>query len=348
MHKKHMVCSKAQPRKNDHLPLLLQVIYFTWPFQPNKWSIGATSRCRVEQIPKKCAVHFVDLNVHVRALPIVIGLLSMAVLLQLLEYILLYEPIRAEGPEYIIKSECSNIFAEKPIKLAECRGLAVLVTCDYKETEENELPGTEEDFVKMEETFRQFDYDVHTLKNKEATVNAVDDLMQSISSYLKHYGHDSCTCGEKVIVFAFSGHGEKDKIVLHDGTVSLFTNILTYLLGHNHHVFKIPKLFFINACRGKDELKRAMARNDFSEEEGNYRFDYSTIPNYIGYENTKWMVKLAEMLIDPVEGNDSLQNISAKLKQQIVGSGTEKVQLQQCETMDRLNTGPLNLYYKKI
>ena len=256
--------------------------------------------------------------------------------------------MRVEGPRYI-KSDCSNLSPDKPIKLAERRGLAVLVTCDYVESplKQEHLPGTRVDFVKMEETFRQLDYDVHTLKNKEATVNAVDDLMNSISSQLGHYGRDSCACREKVIVFAFSGHGDKDEILLHDGTVSLFGDILKYFLGHNDYVFKIPKLFFINACRGKDELKRAMARKDFLEEEGNYCFDYSTIPNYVGYEETKWMVKLAEMLIDPVEGNDSLQNISAKVKQQSFRSGTEKVQLQQCETLDRLNTGPLKLYFKK-
>jgi hypothetical protein len=258
---------------------------------------------------------------------------------------------------YTMKTECHTPSkpskapdnSGKPIELAENRGLAVLVTCDYVNSplKEEHLPGTEMDFTKMKAAFDQFGYNVHTLQNSEATVNAVDDLMNRISSELKHHGQDSCTCNEKVIVFAFSGHGDKDEILLHDGQVSLFGDILQYFRADNDYVFDIPKLFFINACRGKNELKKSMARKDVMEEEGNYRFDYATIPDCVSYEETKWMVKLAEMLVHPVEGNDSLQNISAKVKKQVVNSGTEKVQLQQCESLDRLSTGPLNLYFKR-
>ena len=215
---------------------------------------------------------------------------------------------------------------------------------------EEELPATREDFMKMKAAFDQLGYDVHTRQNEDATVNSVDDLMKRISSALSQYGGDTCTdkLDKKVIIFAFSGHGDKDTLYVHDGSLSLSGDILTYFFNHNDVVFEIPKLFFIDACRGENELKRAMKRVDYVEDEGNYRFDYATIPDYVSYCHPKWMVRFAEMLIDPVEGDDSLQNISAKVKRDIfeVDKG-EKEHLQQCESMDRLNTGPIKLFSKK-
>ena len=91
-----------------------------------------------------------------------------------------------------------------------------------------------------------------------------------------------------------------------------------------------------------------MKRVDFVEDEGNYRFDYATTPCYVSYCHPKWMVRFAEMLIEPVEGDDSLQNISAKVKHDIFEADKgEKEHLQQCESVDRLNTGPLKLFSKK-
>ena len=201
----------------------------------------------------------------------------------------------------------------------------------------------------MKATFDQFDYDVHARQNSDATVNAVDDLMKRISSELSQYGTDTHAArSDKVIIFAFSGHGDKENIILHDGSFSIKEDVLNRLLVHNNIVFRIPKLFFINACRGGDELKKAMKRVDFIEDEGNYRFDYATIPDHKAYAEGKWMVRIAEKLIDPVEGNDSIQNVSAKVKRDIVEADKgRQLELQQCESVDRLNTGPLKLYFKK-
>ena len=203
------------------------------------------------------------------------------------------------------------------------------------------------DFTKMKATFDQFGYDVHTRQNRQATVNAVDHLMERISSELSQYGTDTHAAkSDKVIIFAFSGHGDKDNIILHDGSFSITEDVLNRLLVHNNVVFKIPKLFFINTCRGGDELKKAMKRVDYIEEKGNYRFDYATIPDHVAYAEGKWMVRLAEKLIDPVEGNDSIQNVSAKVKRDIFEADEgRQLQLQQCESVDRLNTGPLKLYF---
>ena len=240
---------------------------------------------------------------------------------------------------------------EKPIDLVNKRGLAILITCNYEGSplKEKLFTETEMDFTKMKATFDQFDYDVHARQNSEATVNAVDDLMARISSELSQYGtHTHAGKSDKVIIFAFSGHGDKDNIILHDGSFSITQDVLDRLLVRNNVVFEIPKLFFINACRGGDELKKAMKRVDFIEEKGNYRFDYATIPDHVSYAESKWMVKLAGKLIDPVEGNDSIQNVSAKVKRDIVEADEgHQLQLQQCESVDRLNTGPLKLYFKK-
>ena len=235
-----------------------------------------------------------------------------------------------------------HYFTEKPIDFVNHRGLAVLVTCNYEGSPFKVLPGTDEDFTKMKATFEQLGYDVRAHQNSQATVNAVDDLMENISSELKQYSQTTHTCEEKVIVFAFSGYGDEDKIILHDGDFPISEDILKRVLLPNEVVFKIPKLFFINVCQDMEEMKKAMKRVDPIEEKGNYRLDYAIIPDREKYANVKWMVRLAEKLIDPVEGNDSIQNVAAKVKRDIFQ--TVKDRKLKLPSVDRLDTGPLKLY----
>ena len=246
-------------------------------------------------------------------------------------------------------------------------GIAILVTCDYKGTP-NELSGTNDDAELMKKAFLHFNYNIHQLKNGEATKENIEFLVDRVSDYLEEY--DGENQEQKVIIFAFSGHGgEGDKIVAHNGEISVNDKIVKPLTKHNA-VARIPKLFLIDACRGKLTLVKEKTSDDEHalHTEGNYRIEYSTIPHFQSFMNpdgtpgSRWMALLAETL---EYGPKSLQHIADEEKKTLpqdcsfqytaawvrmevhMKQLVKKVQkMQQCMSVCRLNTGPLYLHSK--
>ena len=202
----------------------------------------------------------------------------------------------------------------------------------------------------MRKTFEQFDYDIHQLKNGAATEHAITALLKQASDYLSRYGGPKKNKdGEKkVIIFAFSGHGDScgnsdDQIKSNDGQLlSLRENVRLPLVTHPN-VRDIPKLFFIDACRGSDHLKKKVLEKGYSEVETNFRIDYATIPDHKAYGDTYtsfWMPVLARKLR---ETNAAFSSVIDKVNEDIYAQ--DEV-LQQPETVSRLR-GTLKLYYKK-
>ena len=232
------------------------------------------------------------------------------------------------------------------------RGLAILVTCDYR-GRGLQLPAANIDAKEMRKTFEKLGYDIHERRNKNATKYEIETLLEDIQNYLEHYrGNIKNQDGsEKVVAFAFSGHGgpddeeDKDSISLltYDGeNLSLKGDIISNLIGIPR-VFEIPRLFFIDASRGKKQLQQRTTDKAI-EDEGNYRIDYSTIPDYEACsDGVKWMTELACKLRD--EKMQSLQNVAAIVKKSVQQGGGP---LKQCESIDRLITGPLYLHPKRI
>ena len=133
-------------------------------------------------------------------------------------------------------------------------------------------------------------------------------------------------------------------------------------LTRHEGVYCIPKLFFIDACRGRETLSQLQEGDNVSKAlpatvtdersyvgkgvehvAGNYRIDYATIPGHVSYAGNKgsmWLPKLARALR---EHDRSFQEIAAIVKQEVHEKLGEENR-QQCETVDRLNCGPLVLY----
>ena len=230
--------------------------------------------------------------------------------------------------------------------LAAKRGLAILVTCDYEGTTGvSSLSATNRDADEMKTTFEQFNYDIHQLKNGEATKCAVTTLLKQVSEYLGRYSGDITNKdGErKVIIFAFSGHGtscgtSRDQIQANDGELlNLMEEVRLPLVKTAH---KIPKLFFIDACRGSDHLRE----KGYMGVETNFRVDFATIPDhkaYTGAYESRWMPVLARELR---KRDDTFSNIVDRVNE-IVHKQDEH--LQQPESVSRLNVGLLKLYYKE-
>ena len=223
--------------------------------------------------------------------------------------------------------------------LADSPGLAILVTCDYEGTDAA-LPGTNVDAEEMKKTFGFLHYVVHQLQNaggngcKAATKANIQALLSEVSGYLETY--DATKTENKVIIFAFSGHGtsedKKMKIIANDeGKLDVEDEIVLPLTRHKA-VRKIPKLFFLDACRGSAKLRNkgdgdpspTLVPKDFKLEltekgvatsSGNYRIDYSTIPQHVSYaddrQGSMWMPVMARALR---ERNESVQNIAADVR----------------------------------
>ena len=159
----------------------------------------------------------------------------------------------------------------------------------------------------------------------------------------------------KVIIFVFSGHGcnddGKEMIIANDGEKLEFDKDILLPLTRHKAVEEIPKLFFIDACRGTEELKaRKMGSGEgdsvkrTQHAEGNYRIEYSTIPNHVAWSNkdrgSRLLRKLGPKLKEEIR--DSFQNIAANVKKIVHDNlGDDK---QQCESVCHLNTGPLYLH----
>lgn len=203
----------------------------------------------------------------------------------------------------------------------------------------------------MKATFTKFGYDIHQLQNENAKETEILKLLDDLYDYLKKYkGRLSNEDGsKKVIVFAFAGHGkeeESDKdsmaMVTYDNKyLSLKTHIMGRVGVGLTSVYKIPKLFFIDACRGPKTVAIKGTRG-FMENEGNYRIDFATIPDHVSYES-KWMPELAEKLREMMK--ESLQNVIAYVSKEIQRQNErDQSCIQLCESRDRLVTGPLYLH----
>ena len=239
----------------------------------------------------------------------------------------------------------------------------MLVTCNYvaSKPKEQQLEATEKDAKEMIETFEQLDFDIHHLKNEDATGDNILDTLDNLNEYLKkdHVLELVSKQKKKAIIFAFSGHGMNENNVdtIHDndgGPINVNKAVEQLAeTTQDDRINYIPKLFFIDACRGHGRLHSKNSihptvmtylANAFGSLEGNYRIDCSTITGYRSYasqkadEGSEWMPVLARQLR---EKHISVQDALAEVRKQIYMPNKQE---RQCESLDRIETGPLYLW----
>ena len=134
--------------------------------------------------------------------------------------------------------------------------------------------------------------------------------------------------------------------------------VLSFL---HKEVENIPKVFFIDACRGTDQLTskgegegveemepksvEQYVPKGYTHVEGNYCMAYSTIFDHKSYglsSGSLWMPKMARRLREDV---NSFQNIVDNVKQDVHDQleRERRPEKQQCESVNRLNCGQLEL-----
>ena len=233
--------------------------------------------------------------------------------------------------------------------LANSPGIAILVTCDYN----GSLKGTNIDGDEMMSTFDHCNYIAHpyALRNEKATKDAIIQQVNKVSTELSQYNGEST---DKVIIFAFSGHGTNEGgfeqfLTTDNQRLHVMNEIVEPLTKHTGAVADIPKLFFFDACRGNRRMtpnERGGADLGHYFDKGSYEnccISYATIPEHVSYSGgngSMWMPKLAREL----KKKNSFQNISAKVMRDVrLEIKRFNLPTQQCEQVYRLNTGPLYL-----
>ena len=149
----------------------------------------------------------------------------------------------------------------------KARGLAIIVTNDYSSSQDclvkaktrlPPLPGTLVDGVEMKATFESIGFAVYWGKNvgQERFFKIIHEA-RSYPSYRK--------LQYKCVIFVFSGHGDSgDILYLQDGYSLNITRdfIEPFLPDSAYNLGSLPKLFFIDACRGEKNMDTVLVPGD--------------------------------------------------------------------------------------
>ena len=243
-----------------------------------------------------------------------------------------------------------DALAEAVAKVDNPVGLAVIVTNEYKKFPRDHLLGMKKDGQAMENAFGR-GLGFATLWKPNISSEKMKVLVKSVVKYFQ----DNPPPEHYVVAFVFSGHGNEGDLLLgeDDGDVHLDGEIVKPL-AEEHKLGNIPKLFFIDACRGENELKPDVKTKKMAQElitaKGNYYVAYSTIPKHVAYmkpgdatSGSAWMQILAKNLQESSESvSDIVETTSSELWK-MYEKHPEIRTWQQPESVSRLHCGPVYL-----
>lgn len=229
----------------------------------------------------------------------------------------------------------------------------LIVTNDYG-TGKGSLPGTEQDGIDMEEAFVH-----HNIKTYRETNVSRERFLALLDEAIKNLKSKSNPSNLRFIAFVFSGHGgEGDCLVMQDGKAVDLKREVILPFTSECHIAYIPKLFFVDACRGKDELDNIFSKSpenagiggsihEIASSKGGYLLAYATVSNSPSYmskdqKRSTWMQRIANE-IHRRGSEDSVQYILTKVNQDLFGDiETRSVENpQQPEIINLLNSGEL-------
>ena len=223
----------------------------------------------------------------------------------------------------------------------QANGLVIVISNDYSHTEGlSTLNGTIKDNRNMRNTFQKLNFAV--ISEHNVTYSRMLALITSVVSF------ESYPPSYRRIVFVFSGHGT-DNFLLYTSDSKRTTISTEYILeqfSEAPRLARIPKLFFIDACRG-DEVNpgRLVAKGGKNMSEiipagGSWLLAYSTLPKQKSYEETGkggvWMSRLAERIRTD---DSSINDILTTVNEEMMAFYRDNISypLQQPEFRSRLN-----------
>lgn len=236
--------------------------------------------------------------------------------------------------------------SEAIITCPQAQGLAIIISNDYRGTKLPPLSGTHRDLERMQSAFMRLQYGVVSRHNmiKSRLTSLLLEASQQVQ-YPPTY---------RRIVVVFAGHGTyDDQLVTQDCYhVKLDDIVNMFLPKQAQHLASIPKLFFIDACRGEKEdpgytclmrsttIPRGGKLLTISRlpSEGNYLLAYSTMYGYKSYEmcgkGGVWMTLLSEKLVTV---NKSVLDVLTDVNKDLIDSYQDELYIQQPELHSSLN-----------
>ncbi|XP_064397902.1 uncharacterized protein LOC135344597 isoform X3 [Halichondria panicea] len=205
------------------------------------------------------------------------------------------------------------------------KGLAIVVASQESRAFPNAiLEGVTIDFQNTCSAFRLLRYAVLPLLN--ATEKMITDVVQAVPKCFPICGDNDPRY--KRIVFYFAGHGDNNvQVHTHDGEINVDRKIIWPLLPENcPNLRHIPKLFFIDACRGEgtDIAIPRGGGNIFSRVSGmaNYLVVRSTLPTMKAFEQSNrrggfWTQAFVEQLISPTNKGRDIGYILIEINRQV-------------------------------
>ena len=125
-------------------------------------------------------------------------------------------------------------------------GIALIITNInwQKDTKFKDRPGAEDHEKRLSETFEKLGYNV--VPNRNFTGQEMKDCLSSVAKFLINREHDSFIC-------CISSHGDASSIVGVDGALVKVGDLAKIVNGSGCPKLNgKPKMFFIQACRGKE------------------------------------------------------------------------------------------------
>ena len=208
-------------------------------------------------------------------------------------------------------------------------GLAIVVAC----------PGALDDF--LHGVIIDYEKVVHAFKDQlnfavlpllRAKASDIDNAMEKISEAAKNLPKNY-----KAIVFVFSGHGYEKYVRVQDENLKIFRDIITPL--SKTFEARMPKLFFIDTCRGGKEdrgvAKRSSTATSRRREDsnelyttapfvptfGNYLIGYSTKLTYTSLApstGSYWLQCLIEELLNVHNSDMTITDILTSVNARVV------------------------------
>ena len=206
----------------------------------------------------------------------------------------------------------ADVVRKNPAK----RGLAIIVTNDYSSLpNKTRLNGPRMDGERMQRVFTELG--IATLRKHNIGEAELVRTLREVARL------PMCPASYKSISFVFSGHGEKTgEVYMQDGNRMGVQEIVNFLLPQQApNIGNIPKIFFIDACRGNEKMQPVVCprgegctpaepvlevhRRGATDNTilvppgGNILVAYSTTSSHRALENSDggvWMKALAEKL----------------------------------------------------
>ena len=226
----------------------------------------------------------------------------------------------------------------------EQRGLAIIVTNDYKDVADlPTLNGTHKDGARMQDVFDKLE--IANMWKKNVTGGEMKRLLNEIAQL------DTLPQSYHSISFVFAVHGDNEELSLQDGVKMKVNDIVRALCpGQAPKIGVTPKLFFIDACRGPKKIKPVSVPTSHSSdlsprgatnhinvpEKGNFLIAYSCIPDHMAYESEEggvWLTALANALL---RSKESIEAVLTEVREELDRKYKSPEHMQLSESVSRL------------